>query len=110
VLNNDRKVGLIEENAHGLQYAPGSTRMLATSSANPFEPSRRADNIEFCDCDFPTLQIRVHEFPPSIESAAIIRAILPLLATPTFNRYADAETTWSWRSSNRSTEVESWRP
>jgi hypothetical protein len=27
VLNNDRKVGLIEENSHGFQYAPGSARM-----------------------------------------------------------------------------------
>jgi hypothetical protein len=49
VLNNDRKIGLIEENAHGLQYAPGSTRMPTASSAIPFRPSRRADNIEFCD-------------------------------------------------------------
>jgi hypothetical protein len=29
VLNNDRKVGLIEENAHSLQYTPRSTRMPA---------------------------------------------------------------------------------
>ena len=27
VFNNDRKVGLIEEKIHGLQYAPGSIRM-----------------------------------------------------------------------------------
>jgi hypothetical protein len=27
VLNNDRKIGLIEETAHGLQYAPGTIRM-----------------------------------------------------------------------------------
>jgi len=27
VLNNDRKIGLIEETAHGLQYALGSIRM-----------------------------------------------------------------------------------
>jgi hypothetical protein len=27
VLNNDRKIFLIEEAAHGLQYAPGSGRM-----------------------------------------------------------------------------------
>jgi hypothetical protein len=26
VLKNDRKIGLIEETAHGLQYAPGSMR------------------------------------------------------------------------------------
>ena len=26
MLNNDRKIGLIEETAHGLQYAPGSMR------------------------------------------------------------------------------------
>src|SRR5262249_15305175 len=36
VLNNDRKVGLIEENAHRLQYAPGCTRMPAASS-RPFQ-------------------------------------------------------------------------
>ena len=27
MLNNDRKIGLIEETAHGLQFAPGSIRM-----------------------------------------------------------------------------------
>ena len=27
MLNNDRKIGLIEETAHGLQYAPGRIRM-----------------------------------------------------------------------------------
>jgi hypothetical protein len=27
VLNNDRKIGLIEETAHGLQYALGNIRM-----------------------------------------------------------------------------------
>jgi len=27
VFNNDRKIGLIEEKVHGLQYAPGSIRM-----------------------------------------------------------------------------------
>ena len=27
MLNNDRKIGLIEETDNGLQYAPGSTRM-----------------------------------------------------------------------------------
>jgi hypothetical protein len=27
VLNNDRKIGLIEETAHDLQYAAGSIRM-----------------------------------------------------------------------------------
>ena len=29
MLNNDRKIGLIEETAHSLQYAPGSIRMPA---------------------------------------------------------------------------------
>jgi cold shock protein len=31
-LNNDRKVGLIEENTHGLQYVPRSSRTPAASS------------------------------------------------------------------------------
>jgi hypothetical protein len=32
VLNNDRKIGLIEETAHGLQYAPGNIRMPALAN------------------------------------------------------------------------------
>jgi hypothetical protein len=37
VLNNDRKIGLIEENAHGLQYAPGNTRMPNGVKRHPIQ-------------------------------------------------------------------------
>ena len=33
MLNNDRKIGLIEETAHGLQYAAGSVRNASNSQA-----------------------------------------------------------------------------
>jgi hypothetical protein len=55
VFNNDRKIGLIEENAHGLQYGPGRTRVPGRQ-VHPFKLSRRADNSD----------LRLNRWPPPL--------------------------------------------
>src|SRR5262249_30536628 len=65
-LNNDRKVGLIEENAHRLQYAPGSTRMTAASSRP----------ISNCSDEQTALDLRSYRWAPPLGRPIAVLVVL----------------------------------
>jgi len=62
VLNNDRKVGLIEESARGLLYAPGSIRMPAASSRP----------ISDCSNEQTASDLRSYRAPPLAKPIAVL--------------------------------------